>query len=73
METIWAENTADCDHVQKINPFKEGKLNLTLKDNLRINQCPSREYVLIAMSKPIAIKDRGKRCEIVAHQKSLSS
>lgn len=51
------KKTADC--MFKTNPFKERKLNFALKDNLRINQCPSREYVLIAMSKPIPIKERG--------------
>lgn len=73
METILAENTADCEHVQNKPLLKERNLNFALKDNLRINQCPSREYILIAMSKPIPIKDRGKRSEIAVHQKSLSS
>lgn len=43
------------------------------KDNLSINQWRGRECVLIAVSKPISRqRRRGKRCEIVPHQKSLS-
>lgn len=43
-----------------------------MRDNLRIDQWPLREFVLIAVPKPIPIKGTERRSGIAAHQKSLS-